>query len=405
MLEYVYYPTGGYTHYEFEINNVEYAIKRIVNGFETMNVNNGNAGGVRIAQITDYDGTNSSSRTYSYSGGILYQYPLWGIRPDDNAFNQNTGFYQNMNNTTLNIEMWSSNSVFTLPEDYVGYSTVNIIYDNGSKETHQFTTWSDYPDEIAQIDNYPILSYYFPISSRSFCRGKTKSVLYIDSSNNPVKSIQYVYNLKLDPSENSNSRNYQILENSVFAVQNNYNIFMTSGIIHNFSTLYCLFYFPMYLDSQIVREYSVPYDGTFVTTRKGFDYNSYNQLVADTMINSSGGYEISLYKYPTSYEDCPPALLNDAYTAMLYEYNMLDKIVEKTHKENNNVVSSWYNQYSDYGTDDIPLISAQYELLTNIPLSSFIGLDSNGELASGTEYSLNHILGYDTDFNLSQAKR
>lgn len=198
MLSKITYPTGGYTQFEFEPHNYSKIVTDDRSGFLS---ESGNAGGVRIKKITNFDGSINNETTFKYvsnyygnhssttSSGILsckpkYYWPDWRVVNDDGEYSES---------------VFSVNSIVPLANyfgTHIGYSEVAEIRNDGSYTLHKFSnfdTASDYKDNPAGCSFNSTTSPYSRYIDKSLMRGKIINKGIYNSINTLVKEVIYTY--------------------------------------------------------------------------------------------------------------------------------------------------------------------------------------------------------------------
>lgn len=162
-LKKITYPTGGWTEIEYESNRASKVLLRLRNyepGLQPAYPELGDppvgdansfmpslypistlnrsfvpdCGGVRVKKLEDYDGQSYSSHTYSYSGGIVQQFPrfLAGRLGTTPMFNPALRFPGS-----------------SFDQRHVAYSTVTQTNPDSSRVVTHFSSWEDCPDEYS----------------------------------------------------------------------------------------------------------------------------------------------------------------------------------------------------------------------------------------------------------------
>lgn len=202
----IQYPTGGVSSFEYELNT--YSAYQS-DDRQSLIKENGNAGGLRIKSITEYDSpdhkTMLKKRTFEYtipgtnlSSGELfatpkYYWPKWSA-------------WCVGNNAKHEVETFRTSSIIPLSNSFgpsIGYSyvTENVKdlknpQQNMMKTIYRFSNLSDadMKDErfyLSFSNNQPSPEDMF--SERGFKRGKLISQQTFDGSNNKTESITYKY--------------------------------------------------------------------------------------------------------------------------------------------------------------------------------------------------------------------
>ena len=163
-LQSITYPTGGRTEIEYESNQANKVLLRLRNydpGLQPAYPELGDppagdensfmpslfpisdlgrpfvpdCGGVRVKRLKDYDGADYSSYTYSYSGGIVQQYP---------RFYSGTIMTPHGPEEEYNPALRYPGSSFD--QRHVAYTTVTQTNPDSSRVVTRFSNWEDFPD-------------------------------------------------------------------------------------------------------------------------------------------------------------------------------------------------------------------------------------------------------------------
>lgn len=249
MLETIAYPTGGYSKFEYEPHYASTFVKRSVSsnsGYPVLanysiknysGIFTQEVGGVRVKSITS-SGYNSSGsddqiigeeveEKISEPAAEVWEYPRRMITKEyyyENTDNFSSGnvlyfpiyrSYYIMNVAHDRVESRLTKQtisplnlhVFSQDKSHIEYGRVIEKYADGSYKEYNFTTYASYPDimprYIAELTDYNDGAQYIapeymenfmrkPIS-KSFHRGKLKSVVSYNSDSVPVAATHYNY--------------------------------------------------------------------------------------------------------------------------------------------------------------------------------------------------------------------
>ena len=196
MLKRIYYPTGGYTEFEYEQNKCNKYMSADKQTYTTTN-KSVPVGGLRIKSIATYDGDSLiGKKTYEYSLGELYSLPnsryAWTYNTNDSKFH----YVADMICSVIPL----SNSFSST----LGYSTVKEIYKDGSYTVYQFSNFSSDKDDpsVAIVPGQQTSSPYDETCSRQNMCGKLKIETIYDSSNKIHQSTTYDYDSDTDYNQN-----------------------------------------------------------------------------------------------------------------------------------------------------------------------------------------------------------
>jgi YD repeat-containing protein len=223
MLKKVIFKTKGFTEFIYENHNYSKRLeRRSVNNFlPALYSVNGIAGGARIKQIKQFDGTNYSNiKEYSYndgslSSGILLDYPryLYYVRHDaPNGYQYFTQF---------NSSGFNSNAV---ESNYITYAKVTETNSDSSKIERYFSNYETNPDlndiNIRELQANqlwdppinPIFAFHptfnlpelyknyigITYNDQSIERGKLKKESFFSNIGTLVEEAEYKYNIGTD---------------------------------------------------------------------------------------------------------------------------------------------------------------------------------------------------------------
>ena len=288
-LKRIEYPTKGYTEFKYEANRAKCIILRNeynlvdqeikdtfigdeelpdispydvylegLNNYSVAGFTTDETGGVRVSEITDYDGLGGyKARTFKYSDGIVSPFPRFWLHNDlgQSTYNKCIGM--------VPIE--------TFDKSHIGYSSVNEIFSDGSRIEYRFNTYKSHPNEydgqfegrkkVIKGDDYIIKDSIFMNNimripnSRHYQRGKLNRTTYYDKNNRKVKCEYYKY-----ADHNAD-------------LTTNYSLFVRVS---------CKYAYPVrkYTGDYRLTEKSVTeYFGTdSITTRTTFEYNDLGQI-------------------------------------------------------------------------------------------------------------------------------
>lgn len=225
-LKRITYPTGGFSTFEYEANRAdEILLKRSsppIGGFQepevlpadttsreeriaylvdlypykTLFYDDDECGGVRLARTIDYDNyIGYQSRSYTYSGGIVYTFPKHNIA----------------NLYSLQIyNPFVEYPANSLDKQHICYSTVRETHSDGSYIISRFNDYHTHPDDYlgqvrkvnTSLDNIPYAytpSYINNVlrspNSNHAKRGKINTKEYYNSDDSLVKQSTYEYEM------------------------------------------------------------------------------------------------------------------------------------------------------------------------------------------------------------------
>ncbi len=419
MLQQVTYPTGGYSKFYYEGHQYGNRLdRRSDHAFlPWLYTETGYAGGVRIQQIDDFDGSQTTSRQFKYvtnfttSGttpsGILMTWPRYI-------------FFWHWDTGTTNGNALRINSSNYLANHYPGegnmqYAEVSEVRmpSNGCI-TYKFTSYADHPDLTTLNTDYstkliiPVSTTFAPnnlynnyigikMADRSIERGKPTQVA-------TYKSVGSAYTII-----ERNDFTYTPQSTSGFSAMYSVGTLLTGGLVAS----YKLYYYPFLPITQTTTSYST--DATPSATLTTTAYNSGNFVQSRTVTGSDGISRQEKFTYPSDFvADADDAVLYTGaahntptaiYTALTGELkaladmkkaNILNRPIENIKYVNNAVVESTYIEYKDF--QGIPLSKQIYPyrvwpLRTASPISGFTQAAINKTGA----WTFSKSSSYDTD--------
>ncbi len=189
MLKKIIYPTKGYTTFDYEPNSYSQVVsddrKSLVN-------ESGYGPGLRVSAISDYDGQQTRTRNFSYSGGILVFKPNYYT--EKKAYVSDNGEYL--------IQQFNSNSIVPLSNFFghtIGYSTVTESEPGRGSTQYEFANYNEFKDiqPIATL-NSEYNPYKRNYGDVGFMLGKLEKKTAYDSGNNIKESTTYTYRSDLN---------------------------------------------------------------------------------------------------------------------------------------------------------------------------------------------------------------
>lgn len=216
------YPTGGYTSIEYEKNKVKWLLDRSRSSLPYMKRFDNEVGGVRVRKITDYsDAKPAYSKEYSYSDGVLWDFPRLMVQCD---YNKTIILSYEQTSTTLRLrsKYFSSNGYcLSKNHHHIGYETVIELHPNGSRTAYNYYGWNQYPDSypetviglntdvnpITETESLKLKNMLIPASEDwSLFRGLLKSVVQYDTTGELMYSQELSYTTSI-PSISYNAVN------------------------------------------------------------------------------------------------------------------------------------------------------------------------------------------------------
>lgn len=299
MLTDIKYPTGGYSHFEYEPHDYGKAVKHcptlntsLDDYAPTLVEESGIAGGVRIKSIEDFDEKSQSvsKKTYTYktldiSSGILLKYPRYRIVMP--MVTRKSG-----SSSDLVFIIRNDFCVYKYEKSNVEYRCVLEEYDDGSYTEYIFNSYENVPDvlEYEKYSEYQLDKnwYLYQISdtyvngahnllktptSFSSERGKLLSQVKYDKNKNIINGVKYFYN---------NSASF--VESPMYIPY--ISCYKRKDKIDNFT-----------LDSVVY------YKNNMIFKKIGYRYNDAKQLSQQIEYNSNGSKITTFYDYVKDKQD------------------------------------------------------------------------------------------------------
>lgn len=394
-LQSITYPTGGRTEIEYESNRASKVLLRLRNyepGLQPAYPELGDppagdensfmpslfpisdlgrpfvpdCGGVRVMRLKDYDGADYSSYTYSYSGGIVQQYPR---------------FYSGTITTPWRTVV-EYNPALRYPgssfdQRHVAYTTVTQTNPDSSRVVTRFSNWEDFPDAYSPyherysnsspVDDSLQQLFYDHIlrepDSRAYRRGLPVLRQSFDRSGTKLREESWEYS----------------------DIGSGYNTYALYGgkYVWTARTFLC--------DRKPSR-YTVTewFDNaaTGRTEQTVYAYNGLGQLRQS--VRSAGNHtEFRRTTYPGD-------IANGIYPAMA-EANYLDKPVEQVVAQDGKVAQATLTTYNPVSGNYLPDARYQAALAENTPFSNYTWY--SGQTVSSRYQLADRILQYDTQGN------
>lgn len=220
MLKKIFFPTGGYSEFVYEKHDyAKFLFRTSQSNFLPTLVNqSGFAGGSRIKEIIDFDGTNSVTRRFEYkkengeSSGVLMDFPrYYYIVAGENPQGSKRRF------ATWKQYGFNSNS---RENTHITYSRIVERLSDNSKIINHFTNYESHPDRSSNADikvisaktlnndlSHPLDNYFtnlniplyqnyvgIALSDQSIERGKLIKQEKLNENNFKVEETTYKYN-------------------------------------------------------------------------------------------------------------------------------------------------------------------------------------------------------------------
>lgn len=320
ILTRIYYPTGGYTSFEYEPHNYSRIMKKYtVYSYTPQNdttyiipygilSENGICGGLRIKKITDTPNADSDKnniiRTFTYeledgtSSGILSVEPaFWRRNTTTRVYDFAEIGWGGFNNkhheeSQLDIRQISENILNPLNSSSgapITYSRVTENFSNGSKSVYIYTDHQEFMDEpsLPRIENILNLTLDEPYTSKELERGLLKSVTHYTNSGNIDSKTEYQYNNDVNRYDNYiKSITQKILPYSR----------KDRGDFWRLSVLKIYTFCPY-----VIKETKSKGGGSnndLMDIETNYKYDDKNRVIETSMVNSNGDIHKTTYEYP-----------------------------------------------------------------------------------------------------------
>lgn len=394
-LKSIIYPTGGETIFNYEGNTYSHV------GNTTYGEKGGP--GIRIKSVADKNGLLEIVTSYSYSGGVILQEPIYtrslfrNFSTGSSCINEfNTfipgytylsGGYIISTNSMDNIVSFISNQVsyMSVEESKIGNGNTKYYYTTPNEFSEDYTCRYAYKQN--SLNNYNIWDMSINRPIYPFTGG-----FYMPIANIQMLKKKQVYN----------QQNELIQESSYY-----YNV-LKSESVYNYDVycddkLYIIKFFPIlagkcFTDSIVEKEY---YGDEVILKVSKYDFDTQNELLISDEIKSNDDIYKTIYRYPSS------------YTHSSSSSNVLKKMVDKrfinypteiVKFKNNKVISSGLLTYKT--SDSINFFSSViYKLSINNICSDFVNssINSNQDFVYDSRYKIEKTFDeYDNHGNLSQ---
>jgi len=308
-LETIYYPTGGYTHYDYELNTFR----------PSCNINEGN--GIRIKSVTNYeDGSIINKTNYTYEDGISLS--RLNFKTGDSYTRANVGPTTSFLNVSCRI-LSSSNfysSSLLGSGNSVGYTKVitEQVDINGNINGKTIREFYNYPD--IGYDWFPERNFNLPLIKNFYfpSNGLLRREEIWQKEGYPIRIVENKYSFHISPVYYG----VMIGFNRLYAVG-----YPNEGncIIGTWEQDYCGYY-PIFsgwnsLDSTIVTNYQNPSLSIIVRTANFYDGMNNISVSRTTTSGQENIEEDYYYPYTTPVSSEP-------YMTNLFDQNRINHPVK-----------------------------------------------------------------------------
>ncbi len=348
LLEYLYYPTGGFTKFEYESNDytlTQYDVDHFENGTKGTTVK---GCGVRVKSITDYDGINSNGKQRKFfyqledqtSSGLL-QKPIvfnYSIEYDFNSSFcngflparsgalgdiQNRCSSQNTGHKNYLFTEATVNPSYSLQCSDIGYSKVKMQYgsnNEGGASIYEYFNEQDSEDANFDIYTQPNLpAFNQPLNGFLVAENH-----YVNNQQTTVKSINYEYSNPVDEGE----VDYTI-------IQQYDNLCMSKNNLGDF----WIYFLPIIHHELNLLKRTENINGVITTATYEYSQDGFALLKKITETRSDKKNNQTEYYYPNDFSNKPTTLQN------MINKNIVNKIIEIVHLVDDKIVSSEFNEY------------------------------------------------------------
>ncbi len=334
VLDTLYYPTGGYTAFEYTVHDYSKTVNYL--NRNQMDNNAGIAGGLRIRKITNNDLMGHPVvREFVYrdtllassrSSGVLNVLPYYSY----------TAWTTDCANIRLFYPYESERPVIPLTKGndglYIGYTTVwekkSSGNDNGYTKYAYTNHDNGHHDVLLENALWKREAFYDnPHNSRFFERGRLLEKRHYDSNGQLIWKESTAWNRYGKQDEWGNPRS-TLLMAGVYGTS--FQILCSSVAYLN----YCYKFLPSRKEEIM---YS-PQSGTLVTA-KDYTYNSDYLLQTETTVNSAGHRLITRYHYPKDILN-QRTVENEAAYRWMVDNNVIGRPVEQIHYKDEKVTAA-----------------------------------------------------------------
>ena len=399
MLTKITYPTGGFTSFNYQLNDYSQAVRRDRSGLDSYV---GVGGGLRVGSITSDDGTgNTVTKTLYYvngytpgvnpttlpSSGILNAEPQYTFETTGTTFGGQAFWYYLLTSIPAIPLTVNSDGII------VGYSTVVEVRSDNSYTVYTFTNHDN-----GYMDQLPVNTYnetdasYVPTTSLSFERGRPLTVTQYDNNGVIVHQTSTTYAVNGNPSTDYSRAEYWSVLNICSGVNAGAQVVVRSA--------YTLPYYSLLPSSDA--EYT--YNGgvnNYVGVQKNYSRDTHKLINSISFVNSKGLTDFTTITHPADYTTAP-------YTNMV-SLNMLDFEVNKQELVNSVLQEVDVTNYNAWSASVITPQTIQRQLLSQPiqTVTQYYNYDGNGnplEFTNANNSRLSYIWDYNYEFPIAEAK-
>jgi hypothetical protein len=364
-LQFIQYPTGGKTIFEYELNDYSKCVKPSFVELETYNYNS-SGGGLRISQITNYNNLRTISQVKKYyytqdsvpgdvytqkSSGILKRKPVYQssfyTTDQIQLYMLNWLHWTSQNPGTANMQITQTGGFLMQTTNdntpFIGYSsvieqTLDASGNSNGYVRYQFSNYDEdvwgatHLDERYWLSNVPGDNYANSVSSRAQERGKLMAEDYYDATGILKKSVRNHY----QPS----NENYFLTLNqeAIFFCTDPYQCAIMLAAFKTYTYSYLM-------DKQIVTEYLGA--NNVVQTENNYSYNSHKLLSKTDIIRSDGKKQTTRLVYPFEIISGSDATVLNTMTNKHVISDYVSKITYLDEEPNGQAIEGEYRKYKE----------------------------------------------------------
>lgn len=381
VLTHLFYPTGGYTQFTYELNTYSKRVKLDrTQGVESAG-GNLKAGGLRIKRIRNVDTLTSTDKytDYFYVSGYNNQLSPAQVDalPSSGVHNTNGFTYHwtnqvaqmfNYNNCLrdMRISLTSNQPLNPVFDDgYIGYTTViERLRDSSYKRYYYSNHDNGYVDDPVDASINPWTSPYSQFSKRTQDRGNLLEEASFNNKNAIVQRISTEYT-PVSATTSGGPRSFfkHITLNMLDGTNWNASFPNPMPISYLISSRIKVYSYRM-LPSKITTTTFSMTTGDSISTivENAYDNLQHGQLTATTTYDSDGSITREIMKYPWDYPlTWVTVLLNNAYriSTVLEKIKTVKAIAGADEKVTEAVLTEY--AYNPAGETALPLVKTAYK--------------------------------------------
>jgi YD repeat-containing protein len=282
-------------------------------------------GGVRIKKITNSDGKNIETKTYSYvnpsnplmSNGVIGKFPGYVTDLKYTLGCQLALFKQGVSYKDVGCTQGS----------YIGYSEVTELINDTLRTDYYFSTFADYPDlnEYENLNFYP--AEFASSCKRDYLRGKLLRKEVYSNGN----LIQTTIN------------NYAFHSGNNRRIWTKYIVRLQGFDDYEVGMFYTGWFLDEYMDLSNTTQTDYDLSGNELTTStSSFNYTTLRDLRDKTYTNSDGLTDKTEFTYPYDYPN------NTLFNSWISDNHIYNKVISETKYKNNQLIEKFHNEFNDF---------------------------------------------------------